>query len=549
MQLPTDNECVCVLSTSKGKELRQNVNVLAEFASEANLLISSTSPGVGSVDAYTVDSDVSLSLVSMTSVFFEQSFYVHPNAQQPSSTLYHPCLNQYVCKSLSSLNTVAPHGINYTTASAVVRIPVVCLHLQNSLRSIVDKDIITFRILWNDPLNLHLNISNTETGTSTNHLLHLLRVRRVFIHRSIPPFPIAHIIRAYPLRNAATTLANVGHDYFYIAYDASSIQLFALRSNHVTTFNIPTTVNLPVSLSSTLPSSPLSPSDNPPGSKQGGTNFKLIAGPFKLAPMLMFIKHRLCNHYVLYVMNRTLAIEGSSAALESIQPIAGHPSNRLLMLIRSAPLEGHRLEEFKGLIEKAVNVFEWKDAIADLILSTTSSNAADDPGSGYGDQLTLPLKTLYSSSHPTSVFSEISSSYSSSVTSPNQNMSTIGYHTRSTLFAASPHISRDVTSKINAASEREGGNRSKIQIAVPTASWVTFGEDEDVSELLFGQGNSAHGNSVGSKQQEQPGFDKEEEEGGQRCVDDMASIMSEGEEVDEDKRDDDEFDEDGNMWD
>lgn len=440
-----DNEkYICKLSTSKARELRQLVNHLAAFCSETSLLINSCQGG--HLDVYTIDQDVSLNLISMSNLFFNKEWFIHPSLISKTTTVYHPCLNQYTCRAVQQLlqtdAAISSNNLNSSTATAEIRIPLVCLHLQNTLKSVVDKDIITLGILWSDFHHLHINIKHQATGLESNHLLHMLKVRRVFLHRQLQPFDNAYLIKACSIRGTITSLLNVGHDEFYLGHDAEKecLVFFAVRSNHLTVLRIPfqesyasvgieersTVAEIRNLTNSASPASAASVYKTPLGQFSGffrpgvsdvqrtldaqelpyhsksdhglavdtsnnnngsGLMFQRIAGPFKLAPVAMFCKDRMCQHYVIHYAVNALVIEGSANPLQSIQPIQGHPHNRIVMLLKSMPISPTKLSEFMSLVSRVLPRPQWNHAISEYQGTVTLSNMGNDNSSKWTNRL------------------------------------------------------------------------------------------------------------------------------------------------------------------
>jgi hypothetical protein len=410
-----DSKCLCRFATSSAKEFKQMFNHVSHFCREMTLIVNSgkhsglsSNRGNGSISIYIPDRDVSLTLLTMTERFFDQEWFLHPSfllqsQQEQPQFAYHPCLNQYTCRALQSLLNHDP--VNYTsrvnasTASAEIRIPVMCMDLQNCLRSAKDRDIVTLTVHWDDLTHYYVTVRQHATGIEVTHQKKLVKVQRVFLHKQIQSFHAVYLIKAEAFQSLLNALANVGQDdLFFIRNRKTSSSLSSFSSDicdgsssdenasgeadcvyaigvwntQATLLRLPYKTEVLEEGADGKTNGEKDEKDEKEEEEEeeakvqsGGRSSSSfsweVCGPFKLAPLIIFCNNRVCKHYMLHLDNDACIIEGSmhdgsenAATTTGHHPIRG-PNARIVMLLRRMEVAAQRLSVLTSQIAQCIS--------------------------------------------------------------------------------------------------------------------------------------------------------------------------------------------------
>jgi hypothetical protein len=360
-KLQIENNYLCRFSTSNAKELRQIINHLSHFCRDMTFVAHSgigvfshtttENSNAGSLSVYVPDRDVSLTLVSMQQSFFNQGWFVHPSLLTPFETRqlpYHPCLNQYTCTALEQMmgkSKAMASVVNETTASAEVRIPVMCMDVQNCLRSAKDSDTVTLTIHWDDLTHYYLTVRQNATGIEVTHQKLLVKTQRVFLHKQIRGFDSAYLIKTEAFQSLLNALANVGQDDLFFIRNSTVGELSSSCLYAVGVWNTQATVlKLPYGFHSQRAS-------------DDDRDEWVVCGPFKLAPLIIFCNNRMCKHYILHMNGESCAIEGSilDPSNPSFQQSNSGPDARMVMLLTRMKVSTQRLQMLSSQVSSCLS--------------------------------------------------------------------------------------------------------------------------------------------------------------------------------------------------
>lgn len=278
------SSCMCVFGTRRTREFEQIISNLKHLCTESPLLINTKQ---GTMSVYSANTTSSLTLVDISSNFFDLMWYIHPSLQHhhqrdpvtsstsqppqpqsldesqplhPTVTAHlmtgHPCLNQSMCTALKcmlagNMTIAMNNALNRNTANCEIRIPLNYPRFASAIA--LAQAAVYVYILWNDKNNVYViprsrasSMSSGGTSAShnqrlthaspsyglspimTTHQIGLMKTKRMFLQRAEIKFPFCYEMHIGVLREALRSMTFMSHEYVSFIDDVKTNTLYFL---------------------------------------------------------------------------------------------------------------------------------------------------------------------------------------------------------------------------------------------------------------------------------------------------------------------------------